>query len=98
MPLTEEEKRKMDEEADEAERLTKIELSPNLKILLDETNPNLEELIPVISDPEKYEQMIAEVEKSSAKNENIAQLKDRLVKIGLKSAEVTDVILKMMGG
>ncbi len=63
---------------------------------MDETNPNLEDLKPVVSDPEKYAQMMTEVKKSTAKNENLTQLKVRRVKIGLTGAQIVEVISKIL--
>ncbi|MDP8237781.1 MAG: hypothetical protein P9X24_01710 [Candidatus Hatepunaea meridiana] len=97
MPLTEEEKRKMRENAEKAKIMTHNELSESLKIILSETTPNMEALKQIVTDPEKYDRMIAAVEEASAKNENLAQLRDRLVKIGLKGAEILEVIVKIKG-
>ncbi len=50
--------------------------------LLQQTTVNLEQLRPQISDPDAFDKLVEAVQKSTQKNENLAQLKARLEKLG----------------
>ena len=93
----EEKKRILRSKADKAMNETNEELSEDLESLLFATTPDLEELKPIITDGNKYNRLIAAVEESTRRNENAAQLKDRLIKIGLTAIEIGKVIGKLKG-
>jgi hypothetical protein len=58
------------------------ELADEEARLLQQTTVNLEQLRPQISDPDAFDKLVEAVQKSTQKNENLAQLKVRLEKLG----------------
>ncbi len=58
------------------------ELADEEARLLQQTTVNLEQLRPQISDPDAFDKLVEAVQKSTQKNENLAQLKARLEKLG----------------
>ena len=58
------------------------ELADEEARLFQETTVNLEQLRPQISDPDAFDKLVEAVQKSTQKNENLAQLKARFEKLG----------------
>lgn len=58
------------------------ELADEEARLLQQTTVNLEQLRPQISDPDAFAKLVEAVQESTQKNENLAQLKARLEKLG----------------
>jgi hypothetical protein len=81
-----ERKKRLREKAEESMREAESILEEEIKSLLDATAVELEKLRPNIGDEGTYNQLINAVNEATAKNENLAQLKDRLMRLG------TDII------
>ena len=75
------------------------ELADEEARLLQQTTVNLEQLRPQISDPDAFDKLVEAVQKSTQKNENLAQLKARLEKLGegvLRIAKVVAGKIKLL--
>ncbi len=57
-------------------------LSEELQALKEATDTKLEELRPRVTDEATYDKLIAEVKEATARNESLAQLKERVKKLG----------------
>ena len=77
-----ERKKRLREKAKESMRDAESILEEEIKALLLATTVELEKLRPNIGDEETYNQLINAVNEATAKNENLAQLKDRLMVLG----------------
>lgn len=81
-----ERKKRLREKAKQSMRDVEEILDEEIKALLLATTVELEKLRPKIGDEETYNQLINAVNEATSKNENLAQLKDRLMVLG------TDII------
>ena len=75
---------------------TNAELSDEEAKILLETNIDWEALRPKISDQEIYNRLIHEVQAATQKNENLAQLKDRLSTLGKEGLSVAKKIAQLV--
>jgi len=75
---------------------TDDELSDDEALLLLNTNINWEELRPEVTDHEVYDKLINIVQEATQKNENLAQLKDRLKTLGKEGFAVAKKIIKLI--
>jgi hypothetical protein len=72
----------MDDIADDVVDQVDKELADEEANLLRQTTVDLEQLRPQISDPDAFDKLVEAVQKSTQKNEDLAQLKARLEKLG----------------
>jgi hypothetical protein len=72
----------MDDLADKVADQVDKELADQELAVLKATSTNLEELRPKIADQATYDALISAVQASTAKNESLAQLKDRIEALG----------------
>jgi hypothetical protein len=72
----------MDDIADDVVDQVDKELADEEARLLRQTTVDLEQLRPQISDPDAFDKLVEAVRKSTQKNEDLAQLKARLEKLG----------------
>ena len=77
------------------EQTNKELASRELELLL-QTSTNLADLRPQVSDPELLDSLIAIVEKSTANNENIAQLKSRLEALGTEGFKLAKKVVSLI--
>ena len=82
MPSEEEIRRQMEAAADRAAKAATDDLAEEFKALQDATIADLEKLKPKVSDSEAYDKLIVAVKEATAKNESIAEFKNRLQKLG----------------
>jgi hypothetical protein len=92
-----ERKKRLREKAKESMRDAESILEEEIKALMQATTVELEKLRPNIGDEKTYNQLINAVNEATAKNENLAQLKDRLMVLGtdiIRTAKKTASLLK----
>ena len=81
---------------DKAAETTNAQLAEAEVQLLKETAANLEALRPKITDKAAFDALVKAVRESTARNENIAQLKQRLTELGQGAVAVAREAAKLM--
>ena len=94
-----ERKKSLREKAKESMREAEEILEGELKALMDATTVELEKLRPNIGDEEIYNKLLNAVNEATTKNENLAQLQDRLKTLGtdiIRTAKKAASLLKIV--
>jgi hypothetical protein len=92
----EEKKKKLRDLARQSKQKADELLEDELRVLAEATQSDLEALRPKITDEQTYQKLIAAVRESTSKNESLAELKDRLEKVGSGLSQVAKVAVKLL--
>ena len=93
----EERKKKLMALAEESKKQTDELLADELNALKAATRTDLEKLRPKVVDEASYNKLISAVEESTRSNESLAQLKDRIEKLGGEVIRISKVAVKLLG-
>lgn len=91
-----EKKKKLRELGLESKKRTDELLESELQALKMTTRTDLERLLPKVTDEASYNQLISVVEESTRCNESLAQLKDRLEKLGSNVIRIGKEAVKLL--
>lgn len=89
-------KGRMGDLGDETFKRTDKELSDEEARVLLISEANWNELRPMVTDPELYDELISEVLESTRKNENLARLKGRIEKLGEKGIKMAKEVIDLI--
>jgi len=78
----------MDDLANKTAQNVNVMLADQEAEVLRRSSANLAALKPQVSDPAAFDKLVEAVQESTAKNESVAQLKDRVVKLGAAVVKV----------
>ena len=98
MTSREEKKAMLKEKAEGIRKKTDAILEDELNSLLEVTSSDLEALRPKISNEEEFDKLIAAVEDSTRRNEALADLKNRLEKLGKNAIIVVKEAARLLKG
>ena len=87
---------KLEKAAQESAQRTDVLLADELNALKAATQANLQRLKPTITDQETYDKLMTAVQESTAKNESIAQLMNRIQGLGLAAMSLAKQISGML--
>ncbi len=93
----EELKQRLRRKSREAKQRADELLAEELSILAKATAADLDALRPKVTDAETYAKLRAAVEESTRRNEDLAQLRDRLVKAGSAVQAMAKEVLGLLG-
>lgn len=97
MSDSDQDRRDLEKAWDESEREADALLAPELAALKRATRSQLDALIPRTTDAHTRERLIAAVEVATQKNEDLAQLQDRLRQCGPAAMKLAKVVVKLLG-
>ncbi len=92
----EEKEKRLKELSKEARKEADGELENELKALLEVTRSDLEKLRPKVSDETSYNKLIAAVEEATQRNESLAELKNRIEKLGTEVVRLGKEAAKLL--
>jgi len=92
----EERKKKLRDLAKESKKFADEVLESELRALMDANRSDLEKLRPKVTNEATYSKIIAAVEESTRCNESLAELKDRIEKLGSEVVVVIKEAAKLL--
>ncbi|MBI4848711.1 MAG: hypothetical protein HY808_09085 [Nitrospirae bacterium] len=89
-------KAELKKRSQESKQKTDALLSEEIQALQQAASSDLQRLRPKVSDSETYEKLIKAVNEASAKNEGIAELKNRIEKLGEVAVKVGKEVVTLL--
>ncbi|MBI5057183.1 MAG: hypothetical protein HZB61_11285 [Nitrospirae bacterium] len=94
----EDKKAELKKKSQESKQKTDALLSEEIQALQQAASSDLQRLRPKVTDTETYDKLIKAVNEASAKNESLAELKNRIEKLGAVAVKVGKEVVMLLKG